>query len=141
RRRIARRRSGVGPRAARPAPPADPRAMGRRTVGRRGLRPLRGRDRRLAGEPARLVHPRRVRRDRRTHAGPAARAPAGARVAVDRALRPPLAAGCLAGRGARLQPSRAGPEAPVNQRETPRILYILTAVTAAVWLLVRLMGR
>ncbi len=29
----------------------------------------------------------------------------------------------------------------MTQRETPRILYILTAVTAVVWLLVRLMGR
>lgn len=29
----------------------------------------------------------------------------------------------------------------MNQRETPRILYILTAVAGGVWLLARLIGR
>ena len=29
----------------------------------------------------------------------------------------------------------------MKQRETPRILYILSAVTALAWLLVRLAGR
>ena len=29
----------------------------------------------------------------------------------------------------------------MTQRETPRLLYILTAATAALWLLARLLGR
>jgi len=29
----------------------------------------------------------------------------------------------------------------VNQRDTPRILYILTAASAALWLLALLLGR
>jgi hypothetical protein len=29
----------------------------------------------------------------------------------------------------------------IHQRETPSILYILTGITAALWLLARLLGR
>jgi hypothetical protein len=29
----------------------------------------------------------------------------------------------------------------VNQRDTPRILYLLTAISGALWVLARLLGR
>ena len=30
---------------------------------------------------------------------------------------------------------------PLNQRDTPRLLYLLTAASAALWLLALLLGR
>src|SRR5205823_761818 len=45
----------------------------------------------------------------------------------------------LAARGPAFQPARAGEAARMNQRDVPRLLYILTAVAAAAWMLARVL--